>query len=424
MVKIKGYTSYFSSWGKRSKPWWRKWQVWLFLFLPLLLILTELTLRGGVWLFKGEEWLRQRDISIAAAYSLDDRHLQVKPHQLLGYTLLPQQTSKFWQINEQGWRSDPVNLSPDPQETRIFLLGNSTAFGYGSNSNQEMLGKDIENFLNQLVSQQREELAQRRREFNEFNPPPANLLRIKDTRFRVITTAIPGYASGNNLALLTYQVMAFRPAGLIFLEGYEDLRLPSAKTIATLIDTDALVSQPFSYLWQEFTLAIQNWWHSLYLVKFVRKLSGQPAIPAPPLSFYQTFYADQFASDPQEVQARVARLVYHWQQVRHISDRTGIPTLLVLQPELSTKNKLTPAEANIWQQLGDSYQQRLTLAYQFLEQVQPQLQVVNLRNLYQDFAETAFTDPIHLTAKGRQLLAQKIAQQIVSWFPHDRRKSE
>ena len=47
----------------------------------------------------------------------------------VGYELVGDRTSKYWQINPQGFRDRaPVPLVKPKDEIRVFLLGNSTAF--------------------------------------------------------------------------------------------------------------------------------------------------------------------------------------------------------------------------------------------------------------------------------------------------------
>ena len=63
----------------------------------------------------------------------------------VGYELVGDRTSKFWQINPQGFRDRaPVPLVKPKDEIRIFLLGNSTAFGYGNIDNAATISAQLE----------------------------------------------------------------------------------------------------------------------------------------------------------------------------------------------------------------------------------------------------------------------------------------
>jgi hypothetical protein len=162
----------------------------------------------------------------------------------LGYSLVENQQHKFWQINAQGFRDrDPLPLVKPQNEIRIFLLGNSTAFGYGSSSNSKTISDQLETRLQQRLEQQQTTpeiyqsdlpLTDTKQPKKLANPPKAkqqeNLAKppkIKPGKYRIINAAVPGYASGNELAQIALQVLKYQPDLIIMLDGYQDLMLPS-----------------------------------------------------------------------------------------------------------------------------------------------------------------------------------------------------
>ncbi|MGL5077680.1 MAG: SGNH/GDSL hydrolase family protein, partial [Waterburya sp.] len=171
----------------------------------------------------------------------DKKLLWAKPRVSVGYQLVDNQKTEYWQINEQGFRDrDPLPLVKPANEIRIFLLGGSTAFGYGTSSNKTTISEYLEQRLQQRLQQQQAspELYQ-----SEILPEKPNIspdakkekqekpksisTKIKSGQYRVINAAVPGYASGNELAQLALEVLKYKPDLIVVLNGYEDLMLPS-----------------------------------------------------------------------------------------------------------------------------------------------------------------------------------------------------
>lgn len=415
MAKIRGYTSTYSSnysqWGRRRRLWWQRLGLGVFLFLPLLLLLAELAVRGVVTFTKAEGWIGLGNIpaSIEQAYKLNPEAEQggllVKPDPLLGYSLQPNQTSPFWQINGQGFRSDTdTTVLQRKGDFYVFLVGNSTAFGYGAESNGDSLGTFLESALNRT----RPIPAPPPDTFEEQPIPRAPSI---DVRFKVITAAVPGYSSGNELGLLAQRLLAYPIGALVVLDGYEDLRLSSSASATEIAPPR-----------QELTRDLAEWWHSLYLVRAGRKLLGHSPAPVSTLSAYQTFHENRLAFDPQELQARINRLRDNWQKMSQAV--VNVPTLIALQPVILGKQNFTAPESQIMQKLGATYRQRLETSLKSLELIKPgqvsqraNFRLVNLNNFYRGSTTPDFMDAIHLSKSANQSLADHLAQQLFPLLP-------
>ncbi|MDY7012884.1 MAG: SGNH/GDSL hydrolase family protein, partial [Cyanobacteriota bacterium] len=140
-------SSYFSKRKRNSPPLGA-----ILLSLPVIFILLEVLARVALGISgQGKELASYKgEPAIVTAYrftflsrerqpfaGLGDRGELVAYRTLhTGYKLAPNQKHPFWQINEQGFRDDhPVPLAKPQGEVRIFVLGNSAAFGKGSQSN-------------------------------------------------------------------------------------------------------------------------------------------------------------------------------------------------------------------------------------------------------------------------------------------------
>ncbi len=409
--------------GQRRQNWWRRLILWILVILPVVVLVSELSLRLATgWLGLEQVAGNHKDYAYSLSRSKNGFGLQVAYHASLGYVLTPQQ-GKLWQINDQGLRSDvAVSKQPAKGLTRLFLLGNSTAFGYGAPSNSQTLAVQIEQALNQIVAKQRQELANQP-PVDEFdpNPPPRPKAVVKDTQFQVINAAVPGYASGNQVSLMAHQIVSLRPDGIILLGGYEDLRLPSSQVIAQIAPIEGILSDPSAYARQQMLSGLGQWFNSLYLVRLVRKLAGLSPVLPPPLSSYQVFDGSELSTEPKEIQARVQRLQQNWRRIV----LWRIPTLLVLQPEITAQ----PQQIAKLSALSPTYRERLVQNLPYWQKLDlaplpPQAKFVDMSSIFNAYPDLAFSDPIHLTPAGNQFLAQAIANQVLSLFPPETRKSE
>jgi hypothetical protein len=346
----------------------------------------------------------------------DAGQLHIKRSPLLGYELLPSQSSDYWRINDQGFRQDSsVPIDKPANEIRVFLVGSSTAFTNMAEKNQKALAFKIEKLLNDRVRAQNSSPEKfKPKEIPYFADqieamrtlPP----RIRDGSYRVIAAAAPGYSSGNELALLSHKVMAYSPNALLILDGYEDLRSPSNQSAREIGNVEQMLRDPLAQYRQHQTQQFNNWLNSLYLVKAWQKW----VVPADITTFsseYQAFNAEQLSKDPKEIQKRVERYLYNTQQMTRLAN--SIPALIILQPEITGKQKsLTKEEEGILKSLGKEYSDRITNAYKLTEQalsnspLKPRF--VNFYQLFQDTNQQAFIDPIHLTEAANDLLAQKL----------------
>jgi hypothetical protein len=428
-----------SSWQSKRKSWLRNALLLILIGLPLLLILAELIARGAV-LATGStnQLVPNKTVAIAQSYAFklqdsngnnypglpDAGQLHIKRSPILGYELLPSQSSEYWQINDQGFRQDSsVPIDKPANEIRVFLVGSSTAFTNMAEKNQKALAFKIEKLLNERVRAQNaspekfkpKEIPYFADQIEAMRTLPP---RIRDGSYRVIAAAVPGYSSGNELALLANKVSAYSPNALLILDGYEDLRSPSNQSAREIGNVDQMLRDPIAQYRQYQTQQFNNWLNSLYLVKAWQKW----IVPADITTFnseYQVFNTEQLSKDPKELQKRVDRYIYNIQQMTRLAN--GIPSLIMLQPEITGKQKsLTKEEEGILKSLGKEYSDRISNAYKIAEQslsnssLKPKF--VSFYQIFQDTKQQAFIDPIHLTEAANDLLAKKLYESTEQLF--------
>lgn len=428
-----------SSWQPKRKSWLRNILLLILIGLPLLLILAELIARGAVLATGSTNQLApNKTVEIAQSYAfkLQDSNgnnypgltdaglLHIKRSPILGYELLPSQKSEYWQINDQGFRQDDsVAIAKPANELRVFLVGSSTAFTDMAEKNQNGLAFKIEKLLNDRVRSQNtnpEKFKPKDIPYFADQIESMRLLppRIRDGNYRVIAAAVPGYSSGNELALIAHKVTAYSPNALLILDGYEDLRSPSNQSAREIGNVEQMLRDPIAQYRQHQSQQFNNWLNSLYLVKAWQKW----VLPADISTFssdYQVFGAEQLSKDPQEIQKRVERYLYNAQQMTRLV--YGIPSVIMLQPEITGKKQsLTKEEEGILKSLGKEYSDRATNAYKVAEQSfgsSPlKSQFINLYQLFQNTSQQAFIDPIHLTEAANDLLAQKLYESTEQLF--------
>jgi hypothetical protein len=438
--KSKYYSSY--SMG-RSQPrsWLRTGLLVVLVAIPVLLLLLELLVRGVVFVTGTANQLEKSlGGSVASAYALrlEDANgkpypgltslsgeLQVRRSPLLGYELVPNQENKLWQIDRNGFRqTGELELSKPKNEIRVFVIGNSTAFGQMAANNQATLAAKLQTLLQERLKAQ----AKNPEKFKPTETPyfaeqveaiQALPDRLKQGNYRAIAAAVPGYTSGNELALLVHRVMAFSPDVVIILNGYEDLRSPSNEVAREVLNLDRILQNPTEHYGRYISQQFDQWFSSLYLVKAARRWVF-PSIDRGSLAFS----ADQFAANEEELKQRIARYRYNLRQVAKLT--SGAQAIVAIQPEITAKkNSLTTEESKILKDLGTEYSVRVENSFSALEAAlkpkEPRkdlanVRVVDLYGIYKDFKEQAFYNPIDLSDRANDLLAKKLYEELQSIF--------
>lgn len=436
--------------GWKRKPRRRPWYFYAALILGGLIgleLLTRLVVSmAGLSLGSSEPSSEQANL--VEAYQLGFRSPTGQPYErllpqgqlqavrspLMGYQLVPQQQNPYWSINPQGFR-DEEPISPDKaaNEMRIFVLGGSMAFGQLSSSNQTTLASHLETLLNNQVKDQQAKpgsyqpatLPYTADEVAKVLQRPA---RIPERQYRVVNAAVPGYASGNDLAMLSQQVAAYKPDVVILLNSYEDLLLPSSFGGADIPGLDALlVGDQRQSSGTQVGQTLQGWLNHLYLVKSMQQLA-QSSSPEATQSIALNLMtpnqsvAQNLAGDEAELKARIERYQRHLAQIVQWTAANRKRLLVGIQPEISTRSaqQMPPSEQAILSKLGDDYSSRVQTGYEQLisaaqatTQASANTQLLDLHQLYADSEQPVFLSPTSLTDEGYALLAARFQQAIV-----------
>ncbi|PSN14116.1 GDSL family lipase [filamentous cyanobacterium CCT1] len=367
----------------------------------------------------------------------DDGELNAVRDPLLGYRLVGNQQSDFWQINDSGFRDDEAVPGTKPAgEIRIFVLGGSTAFGQLSSNNQTTFASKLETRLNDQVAQQRANPGQFQPSALPFRAdqvqealalPP----RIRDGQYRVVNAAVPGYASGNELALLTQRVAAYNPDFVVVMGGYADLMLPSADRGSDVPGLEQYLTGDSQSLGAQLSEQTQDWFNQLYVVQGIKRYVLQRQQDAPrqaePLNLYaptlEATLSDRLPADQTELEQRIERYGRHLRQMVSWAATNQKRLVIGIEPEISTRQQdsLTPEESAILAELDNAYLEQMRAGFAGLATVANQAsqqsanaQVLNFYPIYEDFAGQAFQSPVGLTDEAYTLISDRLYGAIAS----------
>jgi hypothetical protein len=356
---------------------------------------------------------------------------------LLGYQLMPKQSSPFVTINAQGFRdTEDVPLQKPSSEVRIFVLGGTTAFGQLSANNQATFAHQLEQLLNGQVSNQKAKPNQYQPEIlpytaDEVNKVMTRAIRIPDRQYRVVNAAVPGYASGNDLAYLLQHVVDYSPDMILLLGGYDDLLLPSDRSGVEIPGLERVLAGQGENWGARVTGAIANGFNSLYLVKATQRWILRQDDKIDPeqvrslnLNATDLPIAQSFAANSSELDRRVARYQNHVLQMVRWSSAAKKRMMIGIQPEISGYGTVKPtaAEVNLLNQLGKPYSEQVRSGYEKLAaaanratQGSANAKVLNLYGMFGEKGKGGmFVSPIGLTEQGNQVLAERIYRAIVA----------
>ena len=429
----------YSSLGRRKKkksvsPWT------ILVAVPVVLLGLEVVARLGSGYFEGQDdQLSQEAIAYSLKFVDDDQNvyqgldnrgeLLAQKAIATGYELVGSQESEFFSLNEQGFRDEePLPVAKPQDEIRVFILGNSTAFGRGAQTNQETITAFLEQRLQNRVQDQRQSPGTYRPDVFPFFPPTRNRLaqlpaKIREGNYRVVNVAVPGYSSGNELAQLALKILPYQPDLIVLLNGYEDLLLSSDQAATEIPKLAEFAKNPDAYFHQYLKDSFRNKAEQSALMRAIFALTSPRKANQGGEVFSirernTTGLAQQLPNSDAEFQERLARYQDNLAQMIGLCGAAQIPLLVALQPEITGRPEaqLDPTETAIRQQLGDNYTEKMTIYYpQFAEALQQlaqdfpnNLEFVDFYRLNDQFPTPTFIDPIHINAAANEVMAEQL----------------
>jgi lysophospholipase L1-like esterase len=254
-----------------------------------------------------------------------------------------QRTPSFW-IDEHGFRGGIA----DEGKPSVFVLGGSSAFGYGLASDAQMFSA---------------------------------ILDAQTPHATFVNASVTGFVSGQELAQMVHHVDQFRPTAYIVFDGFNDFveKRYGGERLGVNSEFFVFVERLRSY----------------YLLTEANGLAAwQPPAAATPKAGEDALQTDLLAANLEKMAA--------WAAAR------GAAFQVVLQPEIGAKRHLSDAERAIYVDPGmsDAYQEFATETCEFLAANEIACHNMNQAEAFIGNRETLFLDAIHLNALGHAAVAE------------------
>lgn len=298
--------------------------------------------------------------------------LQIYPATM--YRNMPNQKTPFFSINSRGFRGPEVGPK-DPKIKRIILVGGSTAFGTG-------LDSDSDSFAAQL--------------------------QRKLAGTETVNAAVVGHESGQELSYVFSELIDFSPDVLLTLDGYNDCfegirRAQSGESLrglntfgfemleSRLIDVQSLTlatgpSRLFQLLPFIFPATVARLQHVIEQRAATKSLTENK----------------EFLVDIGPVAETYARNMGKMAALAHATHRRF---LCVIQPG-------RPAETGntLEEKMADDYATFRTLAKDKLRRLN--VDTLDLNDFSSELPRARFMDEMHLDAQGNEIMARIVSEKI------------
>ncbi|AFY40657.1 lipolytic protein G-D-S-L family [[Leptolyngbya] sp. PCC 7376] len=414
--------------------------------IPVALIGLEILARlGSSYFEKAEDQLSREAIAHSIKFvdedqseyqGLDNRGELLATEAIsTGYKLLGAQETEFFSLNEQGFRdNEPLPVAKPQGEIRVFVLGNSAAFGRGVAANDMTVAHRLEQLLKDRVQRQRQDPGSYRPDIFPFFQPSREKLvglpaKIKQGNYRVVNVSVPGYSSGNELAQFALEILPYQPDLIVLLNGYEDLLLPEDAEATDIPKLDEFAKDPDKYFQQYWRESFGKKIKKSALIRVIANLTSEKSNPqvGEVLSIRERnelSLAEQLPASEEAFAARLERYRENIKQFVALCSSARIPLVVAIQPEITGRPeaKLDAAEKEVIANLPAGYVDGMTTYYpkmvetaKELEKAFPNnLKVLNFYQLNDKFPTPTFIDPIHFNEGAHGEMAQQMYSAIAS----------
>lgn len=304
---------------------------------------------------------------------------------------------KGYFINTAGYRGPDFAITKPKGITRIVIVGGSSAFDVNSKDSNDREGTDWPHFAERLLKKKGFE------------------------NIELINAGIPGHASFDSLGRLYSQLWIYEPDYVLLYNSWNDIKyfrkLTPENPLISLIEPDEKPN-PF--------LEYQGWWdrllsHSQLYVKFRNQYYGWKFPVDREGVIAEGEYQDAFSS----YAVRQYRL-----NVELFADacrNIGATPIFLTEATLVSPNN----SAEERKLIGYHYQllthsalvKALEETYQVIRSIgqEKQVAVLDITKEFNGHREL-FTDHVHLTARGSEQLAKRVAEFMVSFLEGHRPK--
>jgi hypothetical protein len=195
--------------------------------------------------------------------------------------------------------------------------------------------------------------------------------------------------------------------------------LPSTQEGADIPGIEGILENAPGHFATALSEQVKHGFNQSYLVKSIQYwlLRPQDALTPMILPDAGVAVSQRLSTDTDELNRRTSRYRSNLEQIARLTTSAKIPLIIALQPEITSRTStLTSREKQILNQLGSGYPQQIKTGYNQLQQSIGQVKqafpqgvtTLNLVDATATLKEDAFHDPIHLTDKGNEAIANKL----------------
>lgn len=294
-------------------------------------------------------------------------------------------STSTYSTNNLGYRDGNWSFEKSPSVRRIFLVGGSSAWGYGSSSNLTTISSFLGKILNQSA---------------------------KTGKYEVLNASENGYTSTQEF-ILWKDLLPYKPDLIIIYDGYNDLYsgflgLPPGWNhpfIQEKILTQENLNVISSITQDEISKVISQ----IEILNIIKNKLGS-----------NNNKTQQF-SDVNEVADVYNR---NLNLILDISESEKIPVIVVLQPNLySETKKLSPEESDIirtqeklFPGVTSYFQNGTKKMKDYLDTATKvrRFQFIDGNSFFSDLEKNIYFDPVHYSDEGNDIIARKLAEIIIS----------
>jgi lysophospholipase L1-like esterase len=281
------------------------------------------------------------------------------------YKNYPNQKSANYSINKYGFRDGYTSNKP----YTAIVLGGSAAFGFALDSNDKTFSFKIS---------------------------------LYNRKYNVINSAVIGFLSGQELAQMVHYLDDFNPALYIVFDGWNDIYGPYALTKSWPV-----VNPPIGYV--NAFLMIENRLAEYF--QTIRKEKNLPDLTLAPIG--------ELLDERVFFKEILKKYTTNILKMHHFANSRGAEFLLVFQPELGNKKKLSNEEKEAlesWnsrfayhdKKISERYKMLISEAKKIFQEKNIAYIDINSEPEFTEIPQTLFYDVVHPNELGHEIIAKII----------------
>lgn len=283
----------------------------------------------------------------------------------------PNQKLNTININSLGFRGPEIQISKEPDEYRVIMVGGSTTFGLGAPSDSSTISAYLEDMLQ-----------------NEFS-----------TKIRVINAGIIAAGSVEEVYYIKKDLIQLKPDLIIVFDGYNDAFNIKLSEINENTKYEKLEKRTF-------------------IESIGKKYFSELAFPN---VIYQNIHDDMqihYLTDDIKKE-NTEKWSNRWNEICQMSKENGFELLVTVQPMIGTSDrKLTHIEKEIYEKA------KTQKIIEFVDALGESVDKINcnsadLRHAFDGVDEQVFFSAVHTGSFGNKIIAEKIYEKALPIITHD-----